>query len=1537
MRRESLHVRSVVVCLFLITFILAANGQTKRSSVQLDKTSEGSLRVLGSVTEVGGLCPLKKTEVRAEISGFVSRVTVTQIFQNPYDRAIEALYTFPLPNDAAVDDLMIQIGDRKVRGVVLEKEEAKQTYEKAKQEGKVAALLVQQRPNLFSQAVANITPGSEIKVMIEYFETLKYIDDTYEFSFPMTIGDRYVPSSADPNDTGAISPDSEVRPGHTISLEVKIDAGVPIQEIYSKTHAITDQQFSATAHVIALRNEDEIPNRDFVLKYKTAGIKITDGILVSRDEKGGYFTLILQPPDKVMPADTMPKEIVFVMDTSGSMGGFPIEKAKEAMNLTLDHLNPSDTFNVITFAGETQIVFDGPVPATRDNLSRARKVINGSSSGGGTEMMKAIRAALEPSDSSDHVRIVCFMTDGEVGNEYEIISEVKKHPNARVFAFGIGSSVNHFLLDEISHQGRGEVEYVGPSDDGSAAAERFYERIRNPLLTDVSLSFENVRVGELLPASIPDVFDAEPVTVVGRYANAGTGKIVLRGRMQGQPYEREIPIELPERTDDNHVLATLWAKRKVSELMYSDLEGMQGRTYKKDVVEAITKLGVEYSLVTPFTSFVAVDERISTDGSPTPSISVPVAQPDNQPQNSSGPPINAQNYPPNPPGVGGVSASVEVTAGPGVNETSSISSSIITTQSVQNLPLNGRSVQSLVLLTPGTATATADANRQQTSLQGTRAGTGYFSVDGVSSNLGVLPSDGSLSRNVGNVPTVTASGGTNGIITSDATAEFTVRTMSNAEYGRTAGTQINVVSKAGTNEFHGSLFEVLGNDKLNANDFFANSRALQRAPSRLNQFGGTFGGYFVKDKSFFFGSYEGLRLRKSTTAISEVPTIAARQSASPFALPLLDSFALPNGRATSPGFAEFSATYTDPADHDVFSMRVDDNLNNKLQLRGRFNAANSEAVYRGSSGLSLNTLKGLDTTTNSFTGEASYTATASLIMTGRFNFSRNEVGQRLWLDGFGGAEVRPSLFDISNGFIRYDLIAQNAALQTGNPISTTIDQLEPSFRLSAVRNAHVFAFGAEYRQISFDTGVEPVERNFLFVGIPTDASSSRLIEISRSQAGRRSAANSSVFVQDDWRIKPFLTLNYGLRWETNVAPSFPDTNSLVTDTSTQMRDRFGDFAPRVGISYDVLGKGHSIIRGGIGLYFDQSNRSMSDSFATSYPFATGSFAQNNLSGLSNAFRPWILFADDLKTPHTWQAYAEFAQELPVDIILTASYQGVYGRDLLLSRPVSNATGDPFIAQVIDNSGRSNNHSGHITLTKRFSNGFSIYGRYTYAKSIDNFSADPDRGLLFVSSDLARERGRSDFDIRHDLSFHGSWLLPFPNYSGWVATLTRGWTVSTFVNAHTGSPINAAFTRANGFWDEILRPDLVAGVPVYRSVDGRREINPAAFSIPVPGTQGSLGRNALRGLAFHQVDLALSKQFRFAGESSLLLKMEVINLFNNANFADMEASLGTTYSGTELRQSHYFGRSLGTVGGASFVPFYLYGGARNIQLSAKVAF
>ncbi len=244
--------------------------------------------------------------------------------------------------------------------------------------------------------------------------------------------------------------------------------------------------------------------------------------------------------------DVTPKELVFVLDTSGSMSGFPIEKAKETMKLALDNLYPHDTFNLITFAGDTHILFPEPVSATKENLAKAQAFLESRQGGGGTEMMKAIKASLDPSDAQGHVRIVCFMTDGYVGNDMEIIGEVQKHPNARVFAFGIGSSVNRYLLDNMAKHGRGEVEYVALNDDGSAAARRFHERVRNPLLTDISIDWNGMPVSDVYPKVIPDLFGAKPVILTGKYGGNGRGVIRLKGKMSGRDFVREIPVDFSD-------------------------------------------------------------------------------------------------------------------------------------------------------------------------------------------------------------------------------------------------------------------------------------------------------------------------------------------------------------------------------------------------------------------------------------------------------------------------------------------------------------------------------------------------------------------------------------------------------------------------------------------------------------------------------------------------------------------------------------------------------------------------------------------------------------------------------------------------------------------------------------------------------------------------------------------------------------------------------------------------------------------------------
>ncbi|MDA2910657.1 VIT and VWA domain-containing protein [Nitrospiraceae bacterium AH_259_D15_M11_P09] len=588
--------------------------------------------------------PLKHTDVKVAISGFLSRVHVTQEFENPYTDKIEAVYTFPLPNRAAVDDMTLVVGDRVVRGKIKRREEAQAIYEAARAKGHVAGLLNQERPNIFTQSVANIMPGEHVTVKISYVETLKYEDGAYELVFPMVVGPRYIPGVPTGKlgggwayDTDQVPDASRITPpvtppgtraGHDLSLEVELDAGLPIERLSSSTHDISVERPTDSQAVVRLKDKRVIPNKDFILAYEVAGRKIKDAVLTHQNGSDGFFTLILQPPDRVTPAEVTPKELVFVLDTSGSMSGFPIEKAKETMKLALDGLYPRDTFNLITFAGETRVLFPEPVPATEENLRKAQEFLASRSGGGGTEMMKAIRTALEPSDEQEHIRIVCFMTDGYVGNDLAIIDEVQKHPNARVFSFGIGSSVNRFLLDKMAEHGRGEVEYVGLNDDGSAAARRFHERVRNPLLTDLSVDWGGLPVEDVYPKRLPDLFSAKPVILTGRYTAVGSGSIRLHGNVAGHPVTREIHVDLPAFEPEHDVLATLWARTRIADLMSRDYRGIQQGSPRAEIRDAITQLGLDYRLMTQFTSFVAVEELIITEGGEPRRVDIPVEMPE---------------------------------------------------------------------------------------------------------------------------------------------------------------------------------------------------------------------------------------------------------------------------------------------------------------------------------------------------------------------------------------------------------------------------------------------------------------------------------------------------------------------------------------------------------------------------------------------------------------------------------------------------------------------------------------------------------------------------------------------------------------------------------------------------------------------------------------------------------------------------------------------------------------------------------------------
>jgi Ca-activated chloride channel family protein len=637
------------------------------------QSTSSQLQIIGKDGKVAGFVPLKHTEVKTEISGFVARISVTQQFENVLPNAVEAIYVFPLPHDSAVDGMIMKVGDREIQAVIKEREEARKIYEAARNSGHTAALLDQERPNIFTQSVANIPPNSTVDVTLSVIELLKYEDGTYEFAFPTVVGPRYIPGTPSgaalpPNpagvqdvalkngsdgeqrgtmpDTDKVPDASKISPpvagvhtddehaGHDFSINVRLAAGLYVTDVESTSHKISAERTGPDSFNVKLADDAALPNKDFILKYKVAGTGIGDAVLTHADQSGGYFTLILQPPEKVPDNAVVPRELIFVLDTSGSMWGFPLDMAKKTIARALDNLRPEETFNLITFSGDTRILFPQAVSATPENIKAAKQVLGGAYGSGGTEMMKAIRTALgddaaagkPPAGPTPPLRVVCFMTDGYVGDDAAIVAAVKKHPEARVFAFGIGTAVNRFLLSKMAEEGHGEVEFVTSPDEAQPAADRFYERVHSPVLTNISIDWQGLPVAEVYPAQLPDLFSAKPIIVTGRYTRAATGSLVIHGTRAGGPFTRTIQVDFPAENASHAALEKIWARRKVDDLMSQDWMGIQqgNSKYKAQIVD----VGLKHSLATQYTSFVAVETKtVIQDGKPV-RIEVPVELPE---------------------------------------------------------------------------------------------------------------------------------------------------------------------------------------------------------------------------------------------------------------------------------------------------------------------------------------------------------------------------------------------------------------------------------------------------------------------------------------------------------------------------------------------------------------------------------------------------------------------------------------------------------------------------------------------------------------------------------------------------------------------------------------------------------------------------------------------------------------------------------------------------------------------------------------------
>lgn len=546
---------------------------------------------------------LQHTKVDIEVTGFMQAVTVTQTFSNPFSAPVEALYVFPLPDDSAVHDMTLIAGNRTIRANIQKRAVARQQYEQAKAEGRRAALLDQERPNIFTQSLANLLPGEQVLVTLQYVAPLRYDDGVYTLNFPMVVGPRYLPGGAVPDGSRLTPP--QARSGRDIEVAVRVNAGTVIEDLWSVSHRLEVDRPSSAQVNLSLNPMDTLPNKDLVVRWRVSGTQARAAVLAA----GGAFALMLNPESKNVNVPATPKEMVFVIDTSCSMNGPPLAAAKRAMTQALQQMNADDTFMLIDFADQASSFHDGPLPATADDVRRAIGYLQALPSGGGTNQLAGIRRALARPEDPKRLRMVLLMTDGFIGNEEEILAETRKlRGDARVFGFGIGSSVNHFLLSRLSEEGRGFYQYLRPDEDAGEAVDRFVRRVARPLITDLSIDWGGLAVADATPAQVPDLFDVQPLIINGRYRAAGSGTVVLRGRRAGLPVVFEVPVTLPELSTNGRALQMAWARRRIE-----TLSAVQYNVAQPEVVEQITSLGLEFHLVTKYTSLVAVEETAVTN------------------------------------------------------------------------------------------------------------------------------------------------------------------------------------------------------------------------------------------------------------------------------------------------------------------------------------------------------------------------------------------------------------------------------------------------------------------------------------------------------------------------------------------------------------------------------------------------------------------------------------------------------------------------------------------------------------------------------------------------------------------------------------------------------------------------------------------------------------------------------------------------------------------------------------------------------------
>ena len=930
--------------------------------------------------------------------------------------------------------------------------------------------------------------------------------------------------------------------------------------------------------------------------------------------------------------------------------------------------------------------------------------------------------------------------------------------------------------------------------------------------------------------------------------------------------------------------------------------------------------------------------------------------------------------------VGSTTESITVQgSAPLLNTSDASVSALIGNQFVENLPLNGRSFSSLIDLTPGVVLTPANQYEGgQFSVNGQHPDANYFMVDGVSANLGSAGNGANLGQSgAGQLPATSAFGGTSNLVSLDALEEFRVQTSTFApEYGRTPGAQISVVTKSGTNTFHGTAFEYFRNDKLDANDWFANANGLARPELRQNDFGGVLGGPIRKDKLFFFGSYEGLRVRQPQVADTFVPSLATRQNAPAAVQPLLNAYPLPNGPDLGNGTSAFAADYSNPATLNSSGIRIDYLPWERVTIFGRYSDAPSTLAQRAFDGLADSNVEDIKYRFQSLTLGSNQAVTSRLTNEFRFNYSRSRVNTFLALDDFEGAVPPPDsvlypsfVSPQSSSFVFYP--GPGLEYYTGRLGDNLQQQINVTDNVSRIVGAHQIKFGLDYRRLNPENGLAPYQVEYIF-GSLSNVLTNTVPEAyiaSRTTDLRLIFSNWSLFTQDTWKATRKLTITYGLRWEYNAAPSSPNgtlpftvtqVNNLATMTlapqgTSLWHPQLDDFAPRLGVAWQPLP--NLVFRAGAGIFYDLGYSAVANG-TSAFPYVQSKTVLNTsfpLSAASAAPPPFTtappagymaVVDPNHVLPRTYEWNAALERTLGKADVLTVTYLGAAGRKLM-RQDIYDAPNPSFTGEfeVMSNDADSSYNALQVQYRHRFSHGLQTLLSYTWAHSIDDASSDTYFVNLPASdAPLSQERGSSDYDIRHTFSGAVSYNMPAPGSGIWKA-IFGNWGTDSIIYARSAPPVNVvtgldpfpAGEIATGVYGAV-RPNLIPGVPLWISnpnVAGGREINRAAFTIPTGAVQGDLGRNALRGFGAAQVDLTLRRQFKLHERLTLQARADLFNIFNHPNFGSPINYLSSPQFG---QSTQMLGASLGSGGQSGGLnPLYQIGGPRSVQLALKLLF